>query len=99
MRLARRGLARPALNKQLQGVGKTTQEVFCDIKTFHTKLQVFKGDNKSGKLKYFPNLKLVLENSITFAHNLTTIHHEIYEEYSSFVAAAKINFSKRFFTI
>ena len=36
-----------------------------------------------------------LENSATFADNLTS-HQEIYEEFSSFVAAAQMNFSKKF---
>jgi len=39
-------------------------------------------------------LRLNLENS-TSADNLTS-HQEIYEEHSSFVATAKVNFSNRF---
>ena len=35
-----------------------------------------------------------LENSATFADNLTS-HQEIHEEFSSFVAVAQVNFSKR----
>jgi len=35
-----------------------------------------------------------LENSTTFVDNLTSLQ-EIYEEFFSFVAAAKVNFSKR----
>jgi len=31
MRLASRGLAKPALKKELQGVGKTAEKVFCGI--------------------------------------------------------------------
>jgi len=72
-------LARPALNKELQGVGKTAERVFCDIKTFDRKLQVFERDIKSRQLKYFPNLRMHLENSTTFAHNLTS-HQEIDEK-------------------
>ncbi|XP_048344612.1 general transcription factor II-I repeat domain-containing protein 2A-like [Sphaerodactylus townsendi] len=82
------------LNRQLQGVGKTAERVFCDIKTFERKLQVFERDLESGQLKYFPNLKMHLENS-KFADNPTS-HQEIYKEFSSIVAAAKVNFNKRF---
>ncbi|KAM5138157.1 general transcription factor II-I repeat domain-containing protein 2A-like [Mantella aurantiaca] len=83
------------LNKQLQGVGKTSERMFCDIKTFERKLQVFERDLKSGQLKYFPNLKMHLENSTTFADNPTN-HQEIYKEFSSIVATAKVNFSTDF---
>uniref|UniRef100_A0A8C6VI95 General transcription factor II-I repeat domain-containing protein 2A n=1 Tax=Naja naja TaxID=35670 RepID=A0A8C6VI95_NAJNA len=83
------------LNKQLQGVGKTAERMFCDIKTFEEKLQVFEKDLESGQLKYFPNLKMHLENSTTFADNPTS-HQEIYKEFSSIVAAAKMNLSNRF---
>ncbi|KAM3856858.1 protein FAM98A isoform 3-T6 [Vipera latastei] len=76
------------LNKQLQGVGKTAERMFCDIKTFERKLHVFKRDLESGQLKYFPNLKMHLENSTTFADNHTS-HQKIYKEFSSIVAAAK----------
>ena len=79
---------------QLQGIGKTAERMFCDIKTFERKLQVFERDLESGQLKYFPNLKMHLENS-TFADNPTS-HQEIYKEFSSIVAAAKVNFSNRF---
>jgi len=77
---------------------KTAERVLCDIKTFDRKLQVFERDVKSGQLKYFPNLKMYFENSAIFAHNLTS-HQDIYEEFHRFVAAAKVNFSTRFFTI
>ncbi|XP_034288864.1 general transcription factor II-I repeat domain-containing protein 2A-like [Pantherophis guttatus] len=83
------------LNKQLQGVGKTAERMFCDIKTFERKLQVFERDLESGQLKYFPNLKMHLENFTTFADNPTS-HQEIYKEFSSIVAAAKVNFRNRF---
>ncbi|XP_058015002.1 protein FAM200A-like [Ahaetulla prasina] len=82
------------LNKQLQGVGKTAERMLCDIKTFERKLQVFERDLESGQLKYFPNLKMHLQNS-TFADNPTS-RQEIYKEFSSIVAAAKVNFSNRF---
>ena len=84
-----------ALNKQLQGVGKTAERVLCDIKIFERKLQVFEKDVESGQLNYFPNLKVHMENSPAFADN-TTSHQEIYVKFSSFVAAATVNFSKRF---
>ncbi|XP_060548259.1 general transcription factor II-I repeat domain-containing protein 2A-like [Pantherophis guttatus] len=83
------------LNKQLQRVGKTAERMFCDIKTFERKLQVFERDLESGQLKYFPNLKRHLENSTTFGDNPTS-HQEIYKEFSSIIAAAKVNFSNRF---
>ncbi|XP_026578977.1 general transcription factor II-I repeat domain-containing protein 2-like [Pseudonaja textilis] len=83
------------LYKQLQGVGKTAEMTFCDIKTFERKLQVFERDLKSGQLKYFPNLKMHLENASTFADNPTS-HQKIYKEFSSIVAAAKVNFNNRF---
>ncbi|XP_004873385.1 general transcription factor II-I repeat domain-containing protein 2A-like isoform X2 [Heterocephalus glaber] len=83
------------LNKKLQGVGKTAERMFCDIKTFERKLQVFERDLESGQLKYFPNLKMHLENSTTFAGNPTS-HREICKEFSSIVAVAKENFSHRF---
>ncbi|XP_032064308.1 uncharacterized protein LOC116502537 [Thamnophis elegans] len=83
------------LNEQLQGVGKTAERMFCDIKTFERKLQVFERDLESGQLKYFPNLKIYLENSTTFADNPTS-HQEIYKEFSSIVAAAKVGFTNRF---
>ncbi|XP_076324223.1 general transcription factor II-I repeat domain-containing protein 2A-like [Tachypleus tridentatus] len=56
-----------ALNTKLQGVGKTAERMFCDIKVFERKLQVFEKDIEGGELKYFPNLKMHLENSTTFA--------------------------------
>ncbi|XP_013919890.1 PREDICTED: general transcription factor II-I repeat domain-containing protein 2-like [Thamnophis sirtalis] len=83
------------LNQQLQGVGKTAERMFCDIKTFERKLQVFERDLESGQLKYFPNLKRHFENSATFAGNPTS-RQEIYKEFSSIVAAAMMNFSNRF---
>ncbi|KAM3848206.1 general transcription factor II-I repeat domain-containing protein 2A-like [Vipera latastei] len=83
------------MNKQLQRVGKTAERMFCDIKTFERKLQVFERDLESGQLKYFPNLKMHLENFTTFADNPTS-HQEIYKEFSSIVAAAKVNFNNRF---
>ncbi|XP_040297400.1 general transcription factor II-I repeat domain-containing protein 2-like [Bufo bufo] len=83
------------LNKQLQGVGKTAERMFCDIKTFERKLQVFERDLESGQLKYFPNLKKHLENATAFADNPTS-HQEIYKEFSSILAAVMVNFSKRF---
>jgi len=48
-----------------------------------------------GQLKYFPNLKMHLQNSTAFAGNLTS-HQEIYEEFSNFVTAANVNFTKIF---
>ncbi|XP_058026529.1 general transcription factor II-I repeat domain-containing protein 2-like [Ahaetulla prasina] len=83
------------LNKQLQGVGKTAERMFCDIKTFERKLQVFERDLESGQLKYFPNLKTHLENSTTVTDNPAS-RQEIYKEFSSIVAATKVNFSNRF---
>jgi len=50
-----------------------------NIKTFDRKLHVFERDIKTGQLKYFPNLKVHLESSTRFAHNLTS-HQEIYEK-------------------
>lgn len=82
------------LNKKLQGLGKTAERMFCDIRTFERKLQVFERDLESGQLKYFPNLKMHLENSTTFTDNPN--HHEIYKEFSSIIAVAKENFGNRF---
>ncbi|KAM6176971.1 protein FAM200B-like [Erethizon dorsatum] len=82
------------LNKKLQSVGKTAERMFCDIKTFERKLQVFERDLESGQLKYFPNLKMHLENC-TFTDSPIN-YQEIYKEFSSIVAAAKENFSNRF---
>ncbi|XP_066461121.1 general transcription factor II-I repeat domain-containing protein 2B-like [Eleutherodactylus coqui] len=84
-----------ALNKQLQGAGKTAERMFCDIKTFERKLQVFERDLESGQLKYFPSLKRHLDNSTTFADN-SAIHRQIYKDFSSIVGAAKVNFNNRF---
>ena len=42
-----------ALNTKLQGRGKTAERMFCDIKAFERRLEVFEEDIKSGKLKYF----------------------------------------------
>ncbi|KAM4694271.1 general transcription factor II-I repeat domain-containing protein 2A-like [Discoglossus pictus] len=83
------------LNKKLQGVGKIAERMFCDIRTFERKLQVFERDIESGQLKYFPNLKIHLENSTIFTDNPPS-HQEIHKELSSIVAAAKENFSNRF---
>ncbi|CAH2301091.1 Hypothetical predicted protein [Pelobates cultripes] len=83
------------LNKTLQGVGKTAERMFCDIRTFERKLQVFERDIESGQLKYFPNLKIHLENATIFTDNPQS-HQEIHKELSSIVAAAKENFSKGF---
>ncbi|XP_058027186.1 general transcription factor II-I repeat domain-containing protein 2-like [Ahaetulla prasina] len=83
------------LNKQLQGVGRTAERMFCDIKTFERKLEVFERDVESGQLKYFPNLKMHLEKSTTLADNPPS-RQEICKEFSSVVAAAKVNFSNRF---
>ncbi|MEE6512968.1 hypothetical protein FKM82_020363 [Ascaphus truei] len=82
------------LNKKLQGLGKTAERMFSDIRTFERKLQVFERDLESGQLKYFPNLKMYLENSTIFTDNPN--HHEIYKEFSSIIAVAKENFSNRF---
>ncbi|MEE6518924.1 hypothetical protein FKM82_030246 [Ascaphus truei] len=49
------------LNKKLQGLGKTAERMFSDIRTFERKLQVFERDLESGQLKYFPNLKIFLQ--------------------------------------
>ncbi|KAG9485345.1 hypothetical protein GDO78_008432 [Eleutherodactylus coqui] len=84
-----------ALNKQLQGAGKTAERMFCDIKTFERKLQVFERDLESGQLKYFPSLNRHLDNSTTFADNSAS-HREIYKEFSSIVGAAKVNLNNRF---
>ncbi|XP_013358565.1 PREDICTED: general transcription factor II-I repeat domain-containing protein 2A-like isoform X1 [Chinchilla lanigera] len=82
------------LNKKLQSIGKTAERMFYDIKTFEKKLQVFERDLESGQLKYFPNLKIHLDNT-TFSDHPTS-HQEIYKEFSSLVAAAKANISNRF---
>ncbi|XP_035233299.1 general transcription factor II-I repeat domain-containing protein 2B-like [Stegodyphus dumicola] len=76
------------LNKQLQALVKTAEGMFCNIKTLH----VFERDLLSGQTKYFPNLKMHLENSTQFAHNPSS-HEEIYMEFFSIVAAAKENFN------
>ena len=76
------------LNEKLQGSGKTADRMFCDIKTFERKLKVFQRDLNSGKLKYFPNLKLYVENFASFADKSTSCQ-EKFEEFSSFVSAAK----------
>ncbi|XP_023567860.1 general transcription factor II-I repeat domain-containing protein 2A isoform X2 [Octodon degus] len=82
------------LNKKLRTVGKTAERVFGDIKTFERKLQVFERDLENGQLKYFPSLKMHLENC-TFTDSPVNCQ-EIYKEFSSIVAAAKKNFSNRF---
>ncbi|XP_076352700.1 general transcription factor II-I repeat domain-containing protein 2B-like [Tachypleus tridentatus] len=84
-----------ALNTKLQGVGKTAERMFCDIKAFERKLQVFEKDIEGGELKYFPNLKMHLENSTTFA-DCSLSKQEISKEFSSIIAVAKENFSNRF---
>jgi len=50
-----------------------------------------------GQVKYFPNLKMHLKISTTFAGNLTS-HQEIYEEFSDLVAAPNANLAKYFYT-
>lgn len=82
------------LNKRLQSVGKTAERMFCDIKTFERKLQVFEKDLESGRLKYFPNLKMHLENS-PFADSPSS-QQETCKEFSRAVAIAKENFAERF---
>ena len=69
--------------------------MFCEIKTFERKLQVFARDLESGQLKYFPSVKMHLQNSLTFTDNHKS-HQEICKEFSNIVAAAKENFSNRF---
>lgn len=83
------------LNKKLQGLGKTAEMMFCDTRTFERKLQVFERDLESGQLKYFPKLKMHLENSAAFTDNPIN-HQEIGKEFSHIVAAAKGNFSQSF---
>ena len=83
------------LNKQLQGLGKTAERMFCDIKTFERKLQIFERDLASGQLKYFPNLKIHLENSTQFANNPSS-REEINREFLSIITGAKDNFNNRF---
>ncbi|MEE6511708.1 hypothetical protein FKM82_018407 [Ascaphus truei] len=68
--------------------------MYNNVRTFERKLQVFERDLESGQLKYFPNLKMYLENSTIFTDNPN--HHEIYKEFSSIIAVAKENFSNRF---
>ncbi|XP_010604765.1 general transcription factor II-I repeat domain-containing protein 2A-like [Fukomys damarensis] len=82
------------LNRKLQGVGKTAERMFCDIKTFERKLQVFERDLESGQLKYFPSLKMHLEHP-AFAGDPTSLQERC-KEFSSIVAAAKETFSDRF---
>ena len=53
-------------------------------------------DLEIGQLKYFPNLKMHLQNSTAFVDRLTS-HQEIYEEFSNFVAAANVNVAKYFY--
>ncbi|XP_076314661.1 general transcription factor II-I repeat domain-containing protein 2A-like [Tachypleus tridentatus] len=84
-----------ALNTKLQGVGETAERMFCDIKAFERKLQVFEKDIEGGELKYFPNLKMHLENSTTFA-DCSLSKQEISKEFSSIITVAKENFSNRF---
>lgn len=83
------------LNKKLQGMGKTAESMFSDIKAFERKLHVFEKDLESGQLKYFPNLKIHLDDSTTFVDSNKN-HQEIHKSYSTIVAEAKENFSKRF---
>ncbi|XP_076308511.1 general transcription factor II-I repeat domain-containing protein 2A-like [Tachypleus tridentatus] len=84
-----------ALNTKLQGVGKTAERMFCDIKAFERKLQVFEKDIEGGELKYFPNLKMHFENSTTFTDCFLS-KQEVSKEFSSIIAVAKENFSNRF---
>ena len=56
-----------ALNTKLQGVEKTAEKMYCDIKAFERKMQIFEKDIESRKLKYFSNLKKHLENSTIFS--------------------------------
>ncbi|XP_005409605.1 PREDICTED: general transcription factor II-I repeat domain-containing protein 2A-like [Chinchilla lanigera] len=83
------------LNKKLQSVGKTAERMFCDIKTFARKLQVFERDLNSGQLKYFPHLKMHLGNSTTCADSPSS-HQEICKEFARVVAAAEENLGNRF---
>ena len=84
-----------ALNTKLQGCGKTAERMFCDIKAFEQRLEVFEEDIKSGKLKYFSNLKMHLEdsNSTVFSDGSSS---EQEKEFSSIILTTKENFSKRF---
>ena len=66
--------------------------MFCDIKTFKKKLEVFKRDLNSGQLQYFSNLKLHIKNLATFANKPTSCQ-ENYKEFSSIVLTAKKNFA------
>ena len=86
-----------ALNTKLQGRGKTAERMFCDIKAFERRLEVFEEDIKSGKLKYFSNLKTHLEDSnSTVLSDGSSSKQEIFKEFSSIILTTKENFSKRF---
>ena len=84
-----------ALNTKLQGVEKTAERRFCDIKAFERKLQVFEKDIESGGLKYFLNLMEQLGKSTIFSDGSSN-KQEMFKEFSSIIATAKENFSKRF---
>ena len=86
-----------ALNTKLQGREKTAERMFWDIKAFERRLEVFEEDIKSGKLKYFSNLKTHLEdsNSTVFSDGSSS-KQEIFKEFLSIILTTKENFSKRF---
>jgi len=71
-------LETPALKKQLQGVclGKQQKGCFVISKLRENLQYVLARYLGIGQLIYFPNLKMHLKNSITFAGNLTS-HQEI----------------------
>ena len=79
----------------MQRVGKTAERMFCDIKAFERKLQVFEKDIESGEHKYFSNLKKHLENSIIFSKESLN-KQERFKKLSSITGTTKENFSKRF---
>ena len=83
------------LNKKPQGLGGTTDRMFCDIKTFERKLEVIERDPNSGQLQYFPNLKLRIENLATFADKPASCLEKC-KKFLSIVSAAKENFGNRF---
>ena len=86
-----------ALNTKQQGGGKTAEGTFCDLKAFERRLEVFEEDIKSGKLEYFSNLKMHLEdsNSTVFSDGSSS-KQEIFKEFSGIILKTKENFSKRF---
>ena len=83
------------LNTKLQGVGKTAERMFCEIKAFERKLQVFEKDMKSGELKYFTNLKMHFENLSIFSDGSLN-KQEILTKFSSIITETKESFSNRF---